>query len=115
MLYLTDDSNRDALRALEQREAREHRRQPGQWARAVASIESQLRTEKAAGRQPQVLPTPPPRAGARGYEPQSAAPDERWRGWLAYVVIGAGCVVAMYGALIVIPIVGDLIRRVFPA
>lgn len=72
---------------------------PVQWQRLAARYGS--------------LPTLPPRAGERGFDWESRAPDERWRGVLSYVVIGVGCVGCGYLALLVIPIVGEWIRGVF--
>jgi len=63
------------------------------------------------------LPTPPPRAGEIGWD-WGIAPDEEWRigivgtvvAWAAVVI---GCVVVWYAAFLALPIVGDLIRRIW--
>ena len=122
-----EESNGDALRALEQREARWQRQQTGEWARAIASIEAQLAEERrgtvpiaesdgpaersllrALSMQDAARRAPERRARRTPEEP---APDEAWRGVLTWCVIGTGCVGVLYVAMVLLPIIGEWVRR----
>lgn len=59
------------------------------------------------------LPTPTPRAGEIGYEVEVVAPVEGWRRVLVWAVALVVCVACWYGVFLAVPVVGDLIRRVW--
>lgn len=53
-----------------------------------------------------------PRMGADGYEPHSPAPVEGWRRVLVWAVAVALSVACWYGLMVLLPVVGDLIKRI---